>query len=201
MAPMPSIDEPAAAYDAAQRATLLDLAAGSIRSGLDRRLPLAVDPAAYPEPLRGIRATFVTLEIADGLRGCIGVLEAFRPLVIDVARNAYAAAFEDPRFPPLHPSEFERLAVKISILTPPEPIGFTSEAELLQRLRPGIDGLILRENRHRGTFLPSVWEQLPDPREFLEHLKRKAGLPFGHWSAEIRIERYTTESFGRHPIG
>ncbi|NVZ07865.1 AmmeMemoRadiSam system protein A [Allochromatium humboldtianum] len=203
MAPMPSIEtagERPAIYDATERATLLDIAARSIAHGLEHQRPLDLDPAEYPEPLRAIRATFVTLERHADLRGCIGVLDAFRPLVTDVAQNAFAAAFEDPRFPPLRAAEYPELTLKLSVLTPAEPLSFGSEAELLAQIRPGVDGLILSDRGRRGTFLPSVWEQLPDPRDFLEHLKRKAGLPMGHWSDSLHIARYATESFGG-PIG
>jgi uncharacterized protein len=199
MAPMHSIEttsEPPAVYDAAQRAILLDIAARSIAHGLEHPRPLDLDPAEYPEPLRALRATFVTLERHADLRGCIGVLEAFRPLVVDVAHNAFAAAFEDPRFPPLRAAEYPELTLKLSVLTPAEPLTFGSEVELLAQIRPGVDGLILSDRGRRGTFLPSVWEQLPNPRDFLDHLKRKAGLPPGHWSDSLRIARYTTESFG-----
>ncbi|BCU05791.1 AmmeMemoRadiSam system protein A [Allochromatium tepidum] len=203
MAPMPSIEtagERPAIYDSTERAILLDIAARSIAHGLEYRRPLDLDLAEYPEPLRAIRATFVTLERHADLRGCIGVLDAFRPLVLDVAQNAFAAAFEDPRFPPLRADEYPELSLKISVLTPAEPMAFGSEAELLTQIRPGVDGLILSDRGRRGTFLPSVWEQLPDPRDFLEHLKRKAGLPMGHWSDSLRVARYATESFGG-PIG
>lgn len=178
------------------RRILQEVAARSIATGLERGIPLELNPADYPEPLRAIRATFVTLEIDGALRGCIGVLDAFRPLVEDVAQNAFAAAFQDPRFPQLRPDEFPRLTIKISVLTPPEPLEFSSQSDLLGRIRPGVDGLILTDQGRRGTFLPSVWEQLPDPASFLEHLKRKAGLPFGYWSDTLRVSRYATESFG-----
>jgi uncharacterized protein len=199
MAPMQSIEmmnEPSAVYDATERAILLDIAARSIAHGLEHQRPLELDPDDYPEPLRAGRATFVTLERHADLRGCIGVLDAFRPLVVDVAQNAFAAAFEDPRFPPLRAPEYPELTLKLSVLTPAEPLVFGSEAELLARIRPGIDGLILSDGGRRGTFLPSVWEQLPDPRDFLDHLKRKAGLPLGYWSDSLRVARYGTESFG-----
>jgi hypothetical protein len=178
------------------RTILLDLARRSIVHGLDRSTPLPVDPADYPEPLRAERAAFVTLHLHGELRGCIGHLEAVQPLVRDVVENAYAAAFRDPRFPPLSRQELPGLAVHISILTAPEPMTFATEADLLAQIRPGIDGLILIEGQARGTFLPSVWESLSEPRDFLNHLKRKAGLPAEHWSDRLRVERYTTESFG-----
>jgi uncharacterized protein len=184
-----------AVFDAAHRQAMLDVARASIMHGLDCGAPLQPDPRDYLEHLRLIRATFVTLEIAGELRGCIGVLDAFRPLVQDVAMNAYAAAFEDPRFPPLSRAEFRQLDVTISVLSPSESIAFSSETDLLTKIRPGMDGLILKERGRRGTFLPSVWRQLTDPKDFLEHLKRKAGLPFGYWSDDIQVDRYTAESF------
>lgn len=181
---------------AQQRRLLLDIAWASIRHGLAHRCPLDPDPAALPERLGQPAATFVTLQQSGALRGCIGRLEAARPLAQDVAQNAYAAAFQDPRFPPLAPEELASLTLHISVLTPPEPMRFTDEADLLRQLRPGIDGLILEDSGMRGTFLPSVWEQLPEPADFLAALRRKAGLPRGHWSDRLAVARYRTLSFG-----
>jgi AmmeMemoRadiSam system protein A len=172
---------------------LRQLAGDSIKKGLCGET-LAVRAVDYPEPLRLLRATFVTLHVDEKLRGCIGTLEARRTLVEDVASNAYGAAFRDTRFPTLTWPEFERLDIHISILSLPEPVQFSSEADLLAQLRPQVDGLIIEEGINRGTFLPSVWEQLPEPREFLRHLKHKAGLPADYWSSRIRVQRYTTES-------
>jgi AmmeMemoRadiSam system protein A len=107
---------------------------------------------------------------------------------------AHAAAYRDPRFLPLTAAEFDEVDLHISVLSRPEPLSFSSEDELLRQLRPGIDGLILAERYSRGTFLPSVWEQLPEPREFLARLKQKAGLGPAYWSDAIRVERYTAES-------
>jgi len=178
------------------RATLLEIARTSIHHGLRHRQPLEVVLEAYPQSLRELRATFVTLEKGGQLRGCIGALAAYQPLVQDVAAHAYAAAFEDPRFPEVRAEEFPVLEVHISVLSPPEPLHFASEDELLAQLRPGEDGLILHFRQHRGTFLPSVWEHLADPYVFLAQLKQKAGLPLDFWSPELRAERYTTEYFG-----
>lgn len=178
------------------RTTLLDIARASIRHGLQQRRALDVNPNDYPETLRPLRATFVTLDIDGQLRGCIGALLAYQPLVQDVAAHAFAAAFEDPRFPALRLDEFPQLDVHISVLSPPEPLHFSSEAELLEQLRPGVDGLILHFHSHRATFLPAVWESLPDPCLFLAQLKRKAGLPPEFWSPELWAERYGAESFG-----
>lgn len=140
------------------------------------------------------RASFVTLKIDGDLRGCIGSLQAYRPLVVDVLHNAYAAAFKDPRFNPMTHQELDDLQIDISILSPPQELAFDKEGDLLDQLRPGIDGLILKEGVRRGTFLPSVWQFLPDKRQFLENLKLKAGLPAGYWSKEIQVYRYTTEA-------
>ena len=175
---------------------LLALARSSIRYGLTHHRPQTVDPLVYPTALRAPRAAFVTLTRGGQLCGCIGHLEACQPLVQDVAENAYSAAFRDPRFPPLGPDELADLEVHISVLSPPEPIAVSSEAELLGRLRPGTAGLTLEDRGHRGTFLPAVWESLPEPAQFLAHLKQKAGLSPGHWSDSLRISRYTAESFG-----
>ena len=191
MVPMSSIDR----FDRQQRDSLLQLARRSIAHGLDHGRPLAVNPDDWPEALRQPGACFVTLHQQGQLRGCIGSLEAVRPLVVDVAENAYAAAFRDPRFPPLAASELDTLALSISVLSPATPMRFSSEQDLLSQLRPGIDGLILEQDHYRGTFLPLVWEQLPTPQAFLRQLKRKAGLPADHWSERIRVSRYTSESF------
>jgi hypothetical protein len=172
---------------------LLQLAGESIKKGLCGET-LSVRATDYPEPLRVLRATFVTLHVDASLRGCVGTLEARQTLVQDVASNAYSAAFRDTRFSALTWTEYERLDIHISVLSLPEPLQFSSEDELLAQLRPRVDGLILEEDYNRGTFLPSVWEQLPDPREFLRQLKRKAGLSPDYWSSRIRVQRYTTES-------
>ncbi len=176
---------------------LLSVARDAIRHGLETGRPLRISVEAFPEVLHGRGASFVTLQRDRQLRGCIGSLEAWRPLVLDVAENAFAAAFRDPRFPPVQASEFDDLEIHISVLSPPEEMAFDSEEELIRQLRPGQDGLILQDGVHKGTFLPSVWEELPDPRQFLAHLKRKAGLPPDHWSESLRVWRYGTESFDR----
>lgn len=181
----------------AEREILLGVAARSILQGLDTGHALEPDPNAYPESLQAVRASFVTLRVKGLLRGCIGSLDARRPLVSDVALNAFAAAFRDPRFPALRRDELSRLTLHLSVLSPPQALTCTSEEDLIAQLRPGIDGLILEDRGRRGTFLPSVWEQLPDPKPFLEQLRQKAGLPSGHWSETLRIARYTTDSFSQ----
>jgi AmmeMemoRadiSam system protein A len=136
-------------------------------------------------------ASFVTLTQDGDLRGCIGSLEAHRPLVVDVQKNAVAAAFHDPRFSPLSNHEFARVRVEVSQLSAAEPLAFENEAHALNQLRPRVDGLILEYGRHRSTFLPQVWETLARPEIFLAQLKRKAGLPADFWHDQLRLSRYT----------
>lgn len=149
----------------------------------------------FPEALRQERASFVTLHLNGQLRGCIGSLTAHRALVADVANNAQAAAFKDPRFSPVSFDEYHDIDVHISVLSRPEPMAVDTREELLAQLRPGVDGLIIEERGHRATYLPSVWEQLPDPESFVDELRRKAGLDRGGWHHETRVFRYTTEEF------
>ena len=179
--------------DEEQKRRLLDLARASIRHGLAHGKPAAVALAALPPALQTPRASFVTLTRRGELRGCVGSLQAHRPLAEDVAHNAYAAAFQDPRFPPVGAAELDGLDIHLSLLTPPEPLRFQSEQDLLAQLRPGVDGLILVEGGRRGTFLPSVWAQLPEAAQFLAHLKQKAGLPLDYWSDSIQVYRYAAE--------
>ena len=171
------------------------MAKDSICHGLEHRQPLTVDPYQFEIVLQQVRASFVTLQRQGQLRGCIGSLQAVRPLVIDIAHNAFAAAFKDLGSPLLAAEELDDLDIHISILSEPTAMTFDDEADLLRQIRPGIDGLILEEGTFRGTFLPSVWEQLPKPEEFLARLKLKARLPSNYWSPMVRIWRYTTESF------
>lgn len=192
MAPM-SLNKTAPALTPPLKQQLIEFARESIKKGLCGEI-LTVNAADYPEPLRMPRATFVTLRVDGVLHGCVGTLEVRRPLVKDVIGNAWSAAFQDSRFPALTWLEFEQMEIHISILSPPEPMAFSSEADLLTQLRPQVDGLIFEDGHHRGTFLPSVWAQLPSPRDFLRQLKHKAGLPPDYWSSRIRVQRYTTES-------
>ena len=180
----------------AHQQVLLELAKSSIYHGLQTGKPLQINLSDYPEELKEKRGTFVTLHSNHELRGCIGVLEAIRPLAEDIAENAFSAAFKDSRFPPLSEAEFKDLQIHLSILTPSEPITFSSEQDLISQLQPGIDGLILQDGYRRGTFLPSVWESLPKPEQFLRHLKQKAGLPPDFWSNTICVSRYRTEAIG-----
>lgn len=184
----------------AERAMLLRVARAAIDRGLATRRPPEVEVAAFPPALRMPGASFVTLKLDGELRGCIGTLEAYDPLILDVARHAYAAAFDDPRFLPVRRDEFERLDLTISVLTEPEPLEVRDQAELLERLRPGRDGLILDYPGHRATFLPAVWKDLPDPLRFVRNLKRKAGLTESFWSPQIRFLRYASETFDEREL-
>lgn len=173
---------------------LLDVARASIEHSLRVGRPLSVDVAAFPPALREPRATFVTLRGPGGaLRGCIGEFEAHRPLVASVADRAHAAAFGDPRFPPLRADELDDLAIHISVLLPLEPIAASSEEELVGQLRPGVDGVLIDDGFRRATFLPAVWESLGEPRAFLRELRRKAGISPEGWPDTLRAWRYAVE--------
>lgn len=184
----------AAAGDATpEPALLLSIAAAAIAHGLAHGEPPPVRLADYPDHLHRPGASFVTLTRGHALRGCIGSLEPYRALAEDLAFNAYAAAFRDPRFAPLTDTEVERLDVEIAVLNPLEALACGTERELIAQLRPQVDGLVLEEGtRHRATFLPKVWEALPEPEDFLRELWRKAGLAPGYWSETLRFSRYTT---------
>ncbi len=183
-------------YTDDEKSRLLNLAKQSIENGLELGKPFQVNLDSYSDKLTEQLATFVTLHKNKQLRGCIGSLIAHHPLVIDIAENAYSSAFNDPRFPQLKAEELNQLEIDISILTPPEPIIFKDRENLLEQIRPGVDGLILSEGFKRGTFLPSVWESLPEKEEFLQNLLLKAGLPHNYWSDNIYVERYETICFG-----
>ena len=180
--------------EAEKGSSLLTLARAEIAKQFWEDVP---EPSAKPwmaEP----GASFVTLTRRGELRGCIGTLEAHRPLGLDVRENALAAAFRDPRFMPLSRAEFDDVRVEVSVLSPHEALAVGSEKAALDVLRPGIDGVVFEYGHFRSTFLPQVWEQLPDPAEFLAHLKRKAGLPLDFWAEQVRLSRYTVSKWKEH---
>ena len=174
--------------------TLLLLARNAICGQLGAEHPADPEISAHPA-LAQAGATFVTLTQNGELRGCIGSLEAHRPLYQDVSANAVAAASRDPRFPPLTVGELSSIRVEVSLLTPARSMHFASEADAIAQLRPHIDGVVLEYGRHRGTFLPQVWESLPEASQFMAQLKRKAGLPPNFWSNELRLSRYQVEKW------
>lgn len=148
-----------------------------------------------PEAFLEHGATFVTLTREGMLRGCMGTLDAHRPILIDTRHNARMAAFRDPRFPSVTASEFDHVRIEVSLLSEAVALCFSNEAEALQILRPGMDGVILECGSRRSTFLPQVWESLPEPAEFLARLKMKAGFSAGFWSEAIRLSRYTVSKW------
>ena len=177
-------------YEAEHGRRLLQIARASVAEALG----LQAQAAAIDEPwLKESRATFVTLKQGEELRGCVGALEAQRPLAQDVAENARAAAFQDTRFKPLTRDEFEHTDIEVSLLSTPKRLSFEDHADLVARLRPGVDGIILEqgEEGRQATFLPQVWEGLPDPQQFIAHLKQKAGIAPDTDIRSCRVKRYT----------
>lgn len=170
---------------------LIGIARGAISEALGDVRP----PVTEEEWLSEWGATFVTLTQGGELRGCIGSLQAHRPLAEDVHYNAIAAAFHDPRFAPLRRHELGSTECEVSLLSAAERMMFSGEHDALSQLRPGVDGVIFEYGPYRSTFLPQVWEQLPHPRHFMAHLKRKAGLHEGFWADEVQLSRYTVNKW------
>ena len=170
--------------------TLVSLARAAIES------PSVPAPREWGEAwLAAPGASFVTLHLDGDLRGCIGSIQARRALGDDVTHNARAAAFRDPRFPPVTPAEIPRLEVEVSVLSPRQVMQVRDEAEALAMLRPGVDGVYFEFHDLASTFLPQVWESIPVPADFLGELKRKAGLPPRFWHPDVRLSRYTVEKY------
>jgi AmmeMemoRadiSam system protein A len=195
----PSSSPPQDSAHNADQDLLLRIARESIRAAAARRPAPALDLPSLSEWLQSVRASFVTLTRAGALRGCIGALQASLPLALDVQEHAAAAATEDYRFPPVSPEEAEALEIEISVLTIPQPLEFASPEELLARLRPQIDGVIITSGLHRATFLPQVWEHVPDPAQFMGMLCEKARLPEQAWRhGRLEVQTYQVESFHEH---
>ncbi len=181
---------------AEERVMLLQLARQSLERGISRQPLDALDLSTLPERLREPGATFVTLTEGGALRGCVGALEAYQPLAEDVREHAVAAALEDYRFPPVSPEELGRIEIEISRLTSPIPLEYEKPEDLPKLLRPGVDGVVLRDGLRRATFLPQVWEKLPDPREFLGHLCMKMGVDANYWRYhKLQVFTYQVEEF------
>ena len=173
-----------------EKQQLLDLAYTAIKSRFDPRTALKPIEEPWMAPLR---ATFVTLKMNGVLRGCIGSINPVRSVLEDIWHNAQAAAFQDPRFPPLSENEIEKISIELSVLTEVQALSVATETELLQVIRPGVDGLIIEDGHRKATFLPSVWEQLPDAQQFLNQLRLKAGMPDGYWTETLQCSIYQAE--------
>jgi AmmeMemoRadiSam system protein A len=182
---------PGGSLEDAEADALFAIVETSICSGLAGADVPRLDLDDLPEVLRRHQGVFVTLRVAGQLNGCIGTLEAKEPLALAAARAAYDAAFADPRLPRLSPEHWPELGIGLSLLSELEPIPAGSAAELLAALRPGTDGLLVGAGWRRATFLPAMWEQLPEPVEFLHHLFVKGGLPERPWPVDLRGWRYT----------
>jgi AmmeMemoRadiSam system protein A len=179
-----------------EKQTLLRLAREAMEGAVHgKKLPI-LDPTILTDSLKEDGASFVTLTIDEELRGCIGALEAYQPLVEDVRQHAIAAALEDPRFPPVSQNELSRIRLEVSRLTAPHPLEYSSSDELLKKLRPHVDGVILKDAYRRATFLPQVWEKIPDPVEFLEQLCYKMGASPNAWKkSTLQVLIYQVEEF------
>jgi len=188
------------ALDVEDRRELLKLARQAIEQGVAGRPQAPCESPAFSAAMREKGACFVTLTIGGALRGCIGSLEATRALAADVQEHALDAAVNDYRFPPVTPEEAPHLHIELSVLSAPAPLDYCSRDDLLRKLRPGIDGVILESGRRRATFLPQVWEKVPGTVEFLGLLCEKMGMPADAWQrGGMRVSTYLVESFEEEP--
>lgn len=192
MAPLPFTNRRVALVMPERGSTVLAIARDAIAGALGLSAPRRLPDAPW---LREPGSAFVTLRDHGALRGCIGSLEPYRALGDDIAGNAVAAALHDRRFAPLAPAELASIEVEVSLLAPSEPLPCRDQDDAIRQLRPGIDGVVLEYGRHRATFLPQVWESLPEPVEFLSELKQKAGLPADFWHPDLQLRRYGVEKF------
>jgi AmmeMemoRadiSam system protein A len=180
-----------------EQETLLRLARDAITRRVNGEKLMPLDPASLPPHLLEMGASFITLTMDGQLRGCIGALEPYQPLVEDVRQHAVAAALEDPRFPPVQKNELSGIQIEVSRLTRPVPLEYEDAADLLSKLRPHVDGVVLRDGTYRrGTFLPQVWEKISDPAEFLSNLCYKMGVNENLWrSRHLEVFTYEVEEF------
>ncbi len=180
----------------ADRTILLEIARQTIQAVTNGKELPQLNLSDYSADLCVDGASFVTLTIADQLRGCIGALEAYQPLVLDVQEHAAAAATQDYRFPPVSPKEVPFLQIEVSRLTPVQPLDYSDWQDLITKLRPGIDGVLIRDGARRATFLPQVWDKVPDPQDFLTHLCIKMGAPENRWQVKkLDVFTYQVEEF------
>lgn len=181
---------------AEEQRILLRLAREALEHGVRGMPPPALEPAALTPRLRAPGAAFVTLTIQGELRGCVGSLAAQQPLAEDVRAHAVDASIEDPRFPPVLPAELERIEIEVSCLSTPEKLEYTDAGDLLGRLRPGVDGVLLQDGFRRATYLPQVWEKIPEEAAFLDSLCQKMGLPPDSWRKKhLEVLVYQVQSF------
>jgi AmmeMemoRadiSam system protein A len=179
-----------------EKKLLLGVARSALEHGVRGEEQPPLDLKSMPVHLREVGASFITLTIRGELRGCIGALEPYQPLVVDVQEHAIAAALEDPRFPPVSPRELDQIEVEISRLTLPKRLAYTDAEDLLAKLHPHTDGVILRDGTRRATFLPQVWEKIPDKAEFLDNLCYKMGAAADTWRRKaLEVLIYQVEEF------
>ena len=179
-----------------EKQELIRVAAATVQRAATGKSMPKVSVGTFAAGIRRPGASFITLTKKGRLRGCLGSLQAYRPLVLDVAERGFATAIKDPRFEPVRAEELRELHMEVAVLRAPQRMTFESETDLLDQLRPGQDGLIIEDAGKRSTFLPKVWDEITEPRMFLRRLKEKAGLGPEHWSATFRAWRYETERFG-----
>jgi AmmeMemoRadiSam system protein A len=187
----------------AQGQLLIKLARYTLMRQLERQIPQAkydsLEAALSHACFQRTSGVFVTLTISGQLRGCIGNLTSNEPLVSGVRRNAINAAFHDPRFAPLSASEIDEMEIEISILSEPRPLKYRDADDLFNKLRPNIDGVIVRKQAASATFVPQVWEQLTRPKDFLDHLCLKAGLASDAWQhSQLEVSCYQVQYFEEH---
>lgn len=180
--------------------TLFALADLGVRAGLAGRPAPTVDPSTLVPALREPAGVFVTLEVEGELNGCIGTVEPVEPLAAAVPRLAWAAAFADRRLPPLTAADYPSLDIKLSLMSPLTPVPAATEDDVLAILRPGVDGLVIRHGAGNATFLPAVWDKVPDPLAFLRQLEGKAGLRPGQWPRDVQAWRYTASEHRRKVV-
>jgi len=179
-----------------EKKTILRLAREAMEFGVKGRQLPPLDLQSLSPALRDQGASFVTLTVNGDLRGCIGALEAYQALAEDVREHAVAAALNDPRFPPVQEGELSRIRIEVSRLTAPHPLEYAASEDLLRKLRPHIDGVILKEGHRRATFLPQVWEKIPNPAEFLDNLCYKMGVQTNSWrTGTLQVLIYQVEEF------
>jgi AmmeMemoRadiSam system protein A len=187
-------------YTPEEQEQLLNISRHTLEVITEGYEPTALDLNQVLPKLREPRACFVTLNSGIELRGCTGTLAPRGPLAQEVVHTTVGTAFYDPRFPPVDREEVPYLQIEISVLTPSQPLEFATPADIPKLIRPGIDGVTLMIGKHRATFLPQVWDMVPDPRKFLEHLSQKMGLPSGAWlDPNIKVETYQTVIIEEHP--